>query len=109
MPDKDANYISSDEDTALNYTDTVSTDKSFCHQEFPLTTVCAMNGDSISSPEHKKYNIDLNMPVEKISTEVLEEIEENDIQTVINESQSNEPNLHFQDFTTQDVDPEDPE
>ena len=49
------------------------------------------------------------MPVEKISIEVLEEIEENDIQTAINESQAERPNPHFQDLTTQDIVPEDPE
>ena len=49
------------------------------------------------------------MSVEKIPIEVLEEIEENDIHTAINKSQPHEPNLHFQDLTTQDVDPEDPE
>ena len=49
------------------------------------------------------------MAVEKIPIKVLQEIEENDFQTAINESQPNAPNLHFQDFTTQDVDPEDPE
>ena len=47
------------------------------------------------------------MPVEENPIEVLEEIEENDIQTAINESRPNKPNLHFQDLTTREVDPED--
>ena len=108
-PYKDCNNISSDEDTAPNCTNTVSAIKSFLCQELPLTTVCVINDDSSSSPAHKKYKIDLNMPVEKIPIEVLEKIEESDIQTAINESHPNESNPHFQDFTTQDVDPEDPE
>ena len=49
------------------------------------------------------------MPVKNIPTEALDEIEDNYIQTVINESQPDEPSPEFQDFTPQNVDPEDSE
>ena len=55
-PYKDLNYASSHEDTAPNCTHTVFTIKSFHHQEFPSTTVSAVNDNSNSSPECKKYD-----------------------------------------------------
>ena len=85
-PYKDPDYISSDEDKAPNCTNTVPVIKSFHHQEFLSTTVSVISDESNSSPEQKKYKIELKIPVEKIPIEVLEEIEENDIQTAINES-----------------------
>ena len=56
-PYKDASYISSDEDIALNCTDTVSAIKRFQCQEFLLTTACVINDNSNSSPECKKYKL----------------------------------------------------
>ena len=49
------------------------------------------------------------MPVKNIPIEVLDEIEGNHIQTTINESWPDEPSPEFQHFTTQNVDPDDPE
>ena len=60
-------------------------------------------------PECKKPKIDLNMPFKNIPIEVLDEIEENLIQTAINKSQPDEPSQELQDFTTQNVDPDEPE
>ena len=53
--------------------------------------------------------IDLNMPIENIPIEVLDEIKENDKQTAISESLPDEHSPEFQDFTTQNVDPQDSE
>ena len=49
------------------------------------------------------------MPIDKMPIEILDEIEENHIQTAINESQPDEPSPEFQNLTTQNVDQEDPE
>ena len=77
-PYKDPDYISCDEDTALNCTNTVYAIKNFCHQEFPLTTVSLSSiTTAILHLKHNKYNIDLNMPFIKMPIEVLDEIEEN--------------------------------
>ena len=49
------------------------------------------------------------MPVKNIPIEVMDKIADNHIQTAINESLPNAPSPEFQDFTPQNVDPEDPE
>ena len=87
----------------------ISVIKSFHDQQFPLSKVSIVKDESNVSPRCKKPKIDLNMPVKNIPIERLDEIEENHIQTAINESWSDEPSPEFQAFTTQNVDPVDPE
>ena len=64
----------------------ISVVNSFCPQQFPSSKVSTVKDESDVCPEHKKPKIDLNMPVKNIPTEVLDEIEENHIQTATNES-----------------------
>ena len=85
-PYKDANYISSDEDVEHPVMEEISVIKSFHHQQFPSSKVSIVKDETYVSPEHKKPKIDLNMPVKNIPIEVLDKIEENHIQTGINES-----------------------
>ena len=77
--------------------------------KFLSSKVSIFKDESDVSPECKKPKIDLNIPVKNIPIEVLDEIEDNHIQTAINESWPDEPSPECQDFTTQNVDPEDPE
>ena len=108
-PYKDANYISSDEDVEYHVMEEISVVKSFGCQQFPSSKVSIVRDETDVSPKHKKPKIDLNMPIKHIAIEVLDEIEENLTQTTINKSQPDEPSPEFQDFTTQNVDPDDPE
>ena len=85
-PYKDANYISSDEDVEHPVMEEISVIKSFHHQQFPSSKVSIVKDESNVFPEHKKPKIDLNISVKNIPVEVLDEIEENHIQTAINES-----------------------
>ena len=87
----------------------VSVISSFCHQQFLSLKVSVVKDKTDVSQERKKPKIDLNMPVKNIPIEVLGEIEENLMKTAINESWPDEPSPEFQDFTTQNVDPNDPE
>ena len=64
----------------------ISVIKCFCHQQSPLSKVSLVKDETNVSPECKKPKIDLNMSVKNIAIEVLDEIEENLIQTAINES-----------------------
>ena len=64
----------------------ISVIKSFHHQQFPLSKVFVVKDETDVFPECKKPKIDLNMPVKNIPIEVLDEIQENHIQTTINES-----------------------
>ena len=108
-PYKDANYISSDEDVEQNNMEEISAINSFCHKNFLLSRVSITNDEGDVSCKCKQSKIDLNMPIDKIDIEVLDEIEESHIQTTINESWPDEPSPEFQDLTTQNVDPKDPE
>ena len=81
---------------------------SFHCQQLPSSKVSIAKDESDVSPECKKLKIDLNMPVKNIPIEVLDEIEDSHIQMAIKESQPDELSPEFQDFTTQNVDPEDP-
>ena len=87
----------------------ISVINSFHHCQFPSSKVSIVKDESDVSQECKKPKIDLNMPVKNIPIEVVDEIEDNYIQTVINESQPDEPSPEVQDFTIQNVDPKDPE
>ena len=108
-PYKGTNYISSDKDVKQPVMEEISFIKSFCHQQFPSSKVSIVKDEANVSLECKKPKIDLNMPVKSIPIKILGEIEENHIQTTINESQPDEPSPGFQDFSTQNVDPDDPE
>ena len=108
-PYKNADYISSDEDVEHLVMEQISIISSFHHQQFPSSKVSVVKDETDVSPKSKKPKIDLNMPVKNTSIEVLDMIEENHIQTAINESWPDEPSPEFQDFTTQNVDPDDPE
>ena len=85
-PYKDANYISSDEDVEHLVMEEISVIKSSCCQQFLSSKVSILKDESDVSPEHKKSNIDLNMPVKNIPIEVPGEIEETLMQTAIKES-----------------------
>ena len=85
-PYKYANYISSDEDVEQPIMEEICVVKSFYHQQFLSSKVSIFKVESDVSPEHEKSKIYLNMPVKNIPTEVLDKIEDNHIQTAINES-----------------------
>ena len=87
----------------------ISVINSFCHHQFPSSKVSIVRDESDVSPECNKPKIDLNMPVKNTPIEILDKIEENHVQTAVNESWLDEPSPEFQDFTTQNVDPDDPE